>query len=208
MNPNHDAYGQEIWHYYIQKKGTEIVERDDGFIDISGGPENYFAEYADWSECQKKAMNYVKGKVLDIGCGAGRHSLYLQNQGFQVTGIDESPLAIEVCKQRGIKNLLNMSISKIHRFKPNSFDCILMLGNNFGLFGNLKRAQKLLKTMYRITTPEAYIVAESNDPYQTENPDHLEYHKFNQNRGRMPGQLRIRVRIRKYIGKWFGDVCF
>lgn len=203
MNSNQDAYGQEIWHFYTQNKGSEIVERDDGYIESSGGIANYFADYADWSECQRKAMDYVKGKVLDIGCGAGRHALYLQNQGFEVTGIDESPLAIEVCKQRGLQNLLNIPIAEIYKFNSSSFGTILMLGNNFGLFGNFKRAQRLLKTMYRITTPNAYIIAESNDPYQTNSLEHLSYHQYNKNRGRMPGQLRIRIRFRKYVGKWF-----
>lgn len=203
MNLNQDAYGQEIWNYFKNKNGYEIVERDDGYIDISSGPEAYFSDYADWSEHQRKAMNLVKGNVLDIGCGAGRHSLYLQKQGFNITAIDQSPLTTKVCKQRGLNNSLNMSVSEIRKFKSNSFDTILMLENNFGLFGSYKRAKTLLKTMHRITTPQAYIITESNDPYQTDNPDHIEYQSLNKNRGRMAGQLRIRIRFRKNIGKWF-----
>jgi ubiquinone/menaquinone biosynthesis C-methylase UbiE len=203
MKLNQDAYGQEIWNYFTEKKGYEIVERNDGYMDISSGPESYFSEFNEWPEHQRNAMNYAKGNVLDIGCGAGRHSLYLQKQGFNITGIDQSPLAIKVCKQRGIKNLLNISISEIRTFNSNSFDTILMLGNNFGLFGSFKRAKILLKTMNRITSPQAYIIAESNDPYQTDISEHLDYQKMNLNRGRMAGQLRIRIRFRKYVGKWF-----
>jgi cyclopropane fatty-acyl-phospholipid synthase-like methyltransferase len=203
MKMNQDAYGQEIWNYFTEKEGYEIVERNDGYIDISSGPESYFSEFNAWPEHQKRAMDFVKGNVLDIGCGAGRHSLYLQKQGFNITGIDQSPLAIKVCKQRGIKNLLNISISEIRNFNSNSFDTILMLGNNFGLFGSFKRAKILLKTMNRITNPKAYIIAESIDPHQTIISEHLEYQKLNLNRGRMAGQLRIRIRFRKYVGKWF-----
>ncbi|UCE04577.1 MAG: class I SAM-dependent methyltransferase, partial [bacterium] len=68
----------------------------------------------------KKVLSFVKKNVLDIGCGAGRHSLYLQEQGFNITGIDQSPLAIEVCIQRGVENALNMSISEIHKFNSKS----------------------------------------------------------------------------------------
>lgn len=203
MNPKQDAYGQIIWNYYQKNEGYEIVERDDGHIDVSNNPEVYFSEYNDWSEHQKKAMSFVKKNVLDIGCGAGRHSLYLQEQGFNITAIDQSPLAIEICIHRGIENALNMSISEIHKFKSKSFDTILMLGNNFGLFGNLKRAKIMLKTMDRITSPQAYIIAESNDIYKTDNPVHLEYHQLNRDRCRMAGQLRIRIRYKNYKGKWF-----
>ena len=63
----------------------------------------YFSEYENWHTIEKKAMVFVKGKVLDIGCGVGRHSLYLQKKGFDVLGIDNSPLAIKVSKLRGVK---------------------------------------------------------------------------------------------------------
>jgi len=83
-------------------------------------------------------MEFVKGRVLDIGCGAGRHSLYLQKKGFDVLGIDSSPLAIKVCKLRGLEKAKVMAIEDIN-FKPDSFDRIIMMGNNFGLFGSFNR---------------------------------------------------------------------
>jgi hypothetical protein len=78
-----------------------------------------------------------------------------------------------------------------------------MMGNNFGLFGSFKKAQKLLKKFHKMTSDNALIIATTRDPYKTDNPDHLEYHKRNKERGRMGGQLKIRVRFRKYVGKWF-----
>lgn len=77
-----------------------------------------------------------------------------------------------------------------------------MFGNNFGLFGSFKKAKTLLKKLHKITSPSALILAESNDIYKTDDPVHLSYHKFNEKRGRMPGQLRIRIRFKKYIGDW------
>jgi 2-polyprenyl-3-methyl-5-hydroxy-6-metoxy-1,4-benzoquinol methylase len=52
---------------------------------------------------EKKAIDYAKGRVLDVGCGAGRHILYLQKKGLKVLGIDQSPLAVNMCKLRGAK---------------------------------------------------------------------------------------------------------
>ncbi|KPV63337.1 MAG: tellurite resistance protein TehB [Candidatus Bathyarchaeota archaeon BA1] len=147
-------------------------------------------------------MEFVKGRVLDVGCGVGRHSLYLQKKGFDVLGIDNSPLAIKVCKLRGLNKAEVVSIEDVN-FKPNSFDTIIMMGNNFGLFGSFKKARMLLKRFHKMTSENALIIAETRDPYKTDNPAHLEYHEFNKKRGRMSGQLRIRVRFEKYATKWF-----
>ncbi len=202
MKLEEDAYGQEGWAYYNDKDSFEIVERDDGYFSVSSGCKIYFSGYQDWPLHERKAMEFVKGRVLDIGFGAGRHSLYLQERGFDVLGIDNSPLAIKVCKLRGLRKAEVMSIEEVN-FKPNSFETILMMGNNFGLFGSFKKARRLLKRFHKITSQDAIIIAETRDPYKTDNPAHLEYHKFNRNRGRMGGQLRIRIRFEKYVTKWF-----
>ncbi|MFB0502311.1 MAG: class I SAM-dependent methyltransferase [Candidatus Bathyarchaeia archaeon] len=147
-------------------------------------------------------MELAKGRVLDVGCGAGRHSLYLQETGLDVLGIDISPLAIKICMLRGLRKAEVMSIEEVD-FKPNSFDTIIMMGSNFGLFGSFKKARELLQAFHRMTSPNALIVAESRDPYATDNPANLEYHRSNRERGRMGGQVRIRVRFRKYATPWF-----
>ena len=196
LKPEEDAFGQEIWAYYKGERASEIVERDDGYFDVSSGPKMYFSEYDDWHSVDRKAMEFVKGRVLDIGCGAGRHSLYLQKKGFDVLGIDSSPLAIEVCKLRGLEKAKVVAIEDIN-FKPDSFDTIIMMGNNFGLFGSFKKAKMLLKKFHKMTSINGLIIASTRDTYKTSNPDHLEYHRINEQKGRMAGQLRIRIRFRK-----------
>lgn len=203
MDINKDAYGQEVWAFFQGKKSYEIVERDDGYIDFSGGAPAYFAEFKDWPKIQKQAIRFAKGKVLDVGAGAGRVSLYLQKKKLDVVAIDNSPLAIKVCKKRGVKRAKVLPIEKTGTFKLNTFDTIIMFGNNFGLFGSFKKAKLLLKKFHKITSPSALIITENVDPYKTEDPVHLSYHKFNKKRGRMPGQLRIRIRFRNYVGNWF-----
>ena len=203
MTPKKDAYGQEVLAFMNGKKALEIVKRDDGFVDFSGGAKEYFKEFNDWPEIQKKAIKLAKGKILDIGAGAGRISLYLQGKGFEVTAIDSSPLAIEVCRKRGVKNAKILPIECIEKLMPNKFDTLIMVGNNFGLFGSFKKAKSLLRKISKITSPNALIIAESNNPYSTKDLAHLSYHKLNLKRGRMSGQLRIRIRFRKYIGEWF-----
>ena len=96
-----------------------------------------------------------------------------------------------------------MGIEKVGEFKPDSFDTVIMMGNNFGLFGSYRLAQTLLKKLHRVTSPDALIIAMTRDPYATKDPMHLKYHKLNRKRGRMPGQLRIRVRHKDVVGNWF-----
>ena len=201
MKENEDAYGQELFNFYINNEGAEIVERDDGFIEGTTNLSLYFAPYEQWPTHQQEAMQFAHGRVLDIGAGAGRHSLHLQNQGLEVTAVDNSPKAVELCRLRGVNDARLLPITKISRhIEP--FDTIIMMGNNFGLFGNAQRAKRLLRRFHNLTFEGGTLIAETNDPYQTEDPDHLEYHEFNRQRGRMPGQLRLRVRYRKYKTPW------
>lgn len=199
-----DAFGNHIMDCFNGKEEVfEIIERDDGLIDAAPVKERYFCDYKNWSQIEKKAIKYVRGRVLDIGCGAGRHSLYLQKRGFDVTGIDISPLAAKVCRLRGLKKVKVLSVDRIDKFAQKSFDSIIMFGNNFGLFQSPKKMTDLLKKFDRITTNKALIIAETTDPYKTKNPNHISYHKWNRRRGRIAGQLRIRIRYKKLTGPWF-----
>jgi SAM-dependent methyltransferase len=202
LTDRQDAYGHALYDHLLEKGGFEIVERDDGMFNLSAGPALYFRAYEDWPVSEQKAMEYVEGKVLDIGCGAGRHALYLQGLGHAVTGIDNSPLAIKVCQERGLQRALVLPATQVSSI-IGIFDTIIMMGNNFGLVSNPKRARWLLRKFHRMTSESGQIIAQTRDPYQTDDPDHLAYHESNRKRGRMAGQLRIRIRYKKYVSTWF-----
>ncbi len=202
LSAHQDAYGQAMLDHLEGKTGFEIVERDDKWIGMSLGPPAYFTEYEAWPKIQQEAIEYAGNKVLDIGCGAGRHSLFLQNQGKTVLGIDISPKAIEVCKRRGLKRAEIVSITSLNP-KFGIYGTILMLGNNFGLMANRKRARWLLKRFHKFTPPDGLIIAESRNPFATNDPDHLSYHKKNTSAGKMAGQIRIRVRYKLLVTPWF-----
>ncbi len=203
IRPEQDAYGQEVYDFFHGQDVTEIIEREDGYIEVSGGPPAYFALYGEWPSIEQEAIQLAHGRCLDIGCGPGRVCLYLQERGQGVVGIDNSPLAVKVARLRGVEEARVMSITQISRNKLGAFDSIILFGNNFGLFGSAKRAQWLLRRFHKMTPAGGRILAVSLDIYQTDNPDHLAYQQRNRERGRMAGQIRLRVLYKKLKGPWF-----
>lgn len=151
MRAEQDAYGQEVYDFYRGEQVVEIVERDDGYIGVSGGPAAYFAPFAEWPSMQQEAIQLAQGRVLDVGCGPGRVGLYLQEKGHEVVGIDNSPPAIKTAVLRGVKDARVLSITQASRKALGVFDTIVMFGNNFGLFGSFQRAQWLLRRFYGMT---------------------------------------------------------
>jgi SAM-dependent methyltransferase len=202
LTDRQDAYGHALYDYH-QGGGTyEIVERDDGYVDCSGGPAYYLSEFDKWPAHQRIALGFARGRVLDVGCGAGRVALHLQEQGHEVMGIDISPLAVRVCRERGVEDSRVLSITQVSR-ALGAFDTIIMYGNNFGLFGSFRRARWLLRRFRGMTSDGARIIAESRDPYATDALWHVAYHRANRRKGRMGGQLRIRVRHKLHCTPWF-----
>jgi SAM-dependent methyltransferase len=192
LSPKEDACGSLIDAYYRGLPSCEIVERDDKWLDVSSGAPAYFAPFEQWPACERQAMRHVRGRVLDVGCGAGRVALELQSRGHEVVGIDLSPLAVKTSRLRGVRDARVCSITQVNG-RLGAFDTIVMFGNNFGLFGDPRRAQRLLKRFHRLTSANACILAESRNPYHTTNPNHRRYLQLNRRRGRFPGQLRLRI---------------
>jgi SAM-dependent methyltransferase len=181
----------------------EIVERDDGFISASiFGPHAYLAPFRRWPAHHRQGMRYVRGRVLDLGAGGGRVALRLQERGHDVVAVDVSPGAIEVCRRRGVRDARVVSIEDVDE-SLGSFDTIVMYGNNFGLFASRAKAKRLLRRFARLTSERGRIVAETRDVSRGDDPAHVRYRKRNVARGRLPGQIRIRVRYRDLATPWF-----
>jgi SAM-dependent methyltransferase len=197
-----DAFGRMLLDHLEGRKANEVIERSDGYVDVSGGPKAYFDEFRRWLPPERQAMRYVRGRVLDVGVGAGRVALHLQSRGHEVVGIDNSPLTVEVARRRGVEDVRLLAFRDIGP-KLGVFDTVVMMCNNFGLFGSAAGARRMLRRLARITSDDARIVAGSRNPYGTDNPDHLGYHEQNRRQGRMSGQLRVRTRHGLFAGRWF-----
>ena len=201
MTETYDTFGQFLVSCHDMVDTLEIIEREDGYIRTGDGT-RYFTPYDEWPAHQKTAIGLVEGKVLDVGCGAGSHAIYCQDRGHSVVGIDISAPVIQVARQRGLHVGKVMSVKDIEP-TLGTFDTIMMMGNNFGIFGDCRSAKMLLNRFYEMTSPTARIIAETKDPHQTTVKCHKDYHKRNSERGRMSGQVRMRIRYRDLNTPWF-----
>lgn len=119
-----------------------------------------FRSYRKMPKVERKAMDMAEGRILDVGCCAGAHSVYLQKNGFEVTSIDISEGAIEVCKLRGLKDARNIDLLKL---KSGKFDTILLLMNGTGIFRSLKEMPKYLLHLKTLLNPGGQILVDSTD---------------------------------------------
>jgi SAM-dependent methyltransferase len=155
-----DLFGQAILDFQTHNAPEDLVtetnisEADDMSVAY------LFRNYNDMPKLEKKALQLAKGKILDVGCGAGSHSLYLEEKGFDVTAIDISPNAIKACQLRGVKKARVQSVLEVENEK---FDTILLLMNGTGIFGSLAETSKYLQKLQSLLNPNGQILMDSSD---------------------------------------------
>ena len=200
-----DAFGQALIAELASGSGTDhhLVERSDGYINELLHSA-YFTEEPDWPAVDQACLDRAHGKILDVGAGAGRATLAAQERGFEVTALDVSAGAIEVCRRRGCRDTFEGTLEDlVESGVEDSFDTFLMLGNNIGILGGPARAATIFGTISRLGTDDARIVGTIGHIYKTDQPQHFRYHDLNRSLGRMAGELRLRVRYGDLASEWF-----
>jgi SAM-dependent methyltransferase len=205
LAPEEDAFGHLLADLLDGKRVFEVVERDDGCV-FTGDPSYYLAPFRRWWPQERRAMRFVRGRVLDLGCGAGRVALHLQERGHEVVAIDVSPLAVDVARRRGLRDARTGTFETALR-PAERFDTFLLLGNNLGLLGGERQARTILRKLRQIGSAGARILAGSYDPYDDASDLARAYHERNRARGKLGGVERLRVRYRQYATPWY-DVLF
>lgn len=155
-----DLFGKAIFDYQTNNSPEDLVTE----TSISEADEMdvayLFRSYAEMPKLEQKAMQICQGKILDVGCGAGSHALYLQDNGFDISAIDISEKAIETCKLRGLKK---SKVQNILNLKDEKFDTILLLMNGTGIFETLKQTSKYLQKLKSLLNNGGQIVLDSSD---------------------------------------------
>ena len=156
-----DLMGRAIWDYFYQEN-PEDLQTETSISELDDLPVSYlFRNYKEMNALEKKALDLSFGKVLDVGAGAGSHSLYLQNKrNLEVTALDISPKSIEICKARGVKNAVCEDFLK---FSNDKFDTILLLMNGTGIFQSLKNVDQYLQKLKNLISENGQILLDSTD---------------------------------------------
>ncbi|UJH66633.1 bifunctional 2-polyprenyl-6-hydroxyphenol methylase/3-demethylubiquinol 3-O-methyltransferase UbiG [Allomuricauda sp. SCSIO 65647] len=119
-----------------------------------------FRNYSEMPKLEQKALHLCQGKILDIGCGAGSHSLYLQGQGHEVTCIDSSKGAVDTC---GLRGLTKVIYGDILTYSGTTFDTLLLLMNGIGIVGRLEKLTFYLDHFKKLLKPGGQILMDSSD---------------------------------------------
>jgi SAM-dependent methyltransferase len=160
-----DLFGRAILDYVTNNSPEDLITETSISEEDEMNIAYLFRSHDEMPLIEQKAMQLSKGLVLDVGCGAGSHSLYLQNEcKLNVQSIDISNKAIEACKLRGlhnasVQNILDLNINK----NETLYDTILLLMNGTGIFGTINEIPKYLKQLKKLLSPNGQILIDSSD---------------------------------------------
>ena len=150
---------------------TSISDQDEMLVDY------LFRSYSQMPMIEQKVLKLCFGKILDVGCGAGSHSLYLQNEkNLEVFAIDISENAIKTCKLRGLKNAFVKNILDLENQK---FETILLLMNGTGIFGTIDNTALYLEKLKSLLNTNGQILIDSSDLKYMYDEDDFDYLKNN-----------------------------
>lgn len=170
ISPSRDPMGSAISDYYKNGRAAHLRVLSSMFEEDEMPIAHLFRSEQEMPQLEKRALTLVRGRVLDVGAGAGCHALALQENGFEVKAIDVSPLSCDVMKARGIEDVecVNLFDTQLQ----SKFDTILLLMNGTGIAGKLSRLPLLLNRLKELMAEGTQILIDSSDlKYIYENED-------------------------------------
>ena len=151
--------GQAILDYWKTGQAEKIRVFSPMFEEDEMPVEILFRKYEDMPAIERHAMDISRGKILDVGAGAGCHALVLQQRGMDVTAIDISPLSVEAMKGRGVQKVLEQDFYTLE----GQFDTILLLMNGVGIVGTMERFPLLFRQLESLLAPGGQVLCDSSD---------------------------------------------
>ncbi len=155
-----DIFG-EAFRDFMAGRPEEVIMVNTSLSDAEPLPVRYFFRgYKEMPPWERLVLEKCRGKILDVGAGAGSHALALQEMGHTVVAIDVSPGATEVMQARGVKQAF---CADFWQFDQRGFDTILFLMNGIGIAGSLDNLPLLLSHATNLLSPKGTLYVESTD---------------------------------------------
>lgn len=156
-----DLFGKAILDYQTNNSPEDLITETTISEEDEMSVAYLFRNFEAMPSIEQKALQLAKGKTLDVGAGAGSHSLYLQNQKkLDTTAIDISANAIKTCQLRGVKKAL---VENVLTLENEKYDSILLLMNGTGIFGSLKNTPRFLQKLKSLLNHGGQILIDSSD---------------------------------------------
>ncbi len=165
-----DILGQAIYDFHKQEKRSKLWIFDEFEQKTEMDTSIYFRKFEQMPKIEQKALELCKGKTLDIGAGAGSHSLYLQQKGLDVVALDISELCIKTVQERGVKKTVLIDFFDLHT--DEKFDTLLLLMNGIGICEDIFGFPIFLDRAKKLLNPDGQIIFDSSDiAYMYEDDD-------------------------------------
>lgn len=159
MRSDQDPMGQAIADYHATGKASRLRVFSPMFDEDEIPVATLFRTRDEMPAIEQEALNVASGNILDVGAGAGCHTLALQAMEKRVTAIDISPLAVETMRQRGVKDVHEQDFFSL----DGQFDTILMLMNGIGIVGTISRLPAFFMQVDHLLAPGGQLLCDSSD---------------------------------------------
>lgn len=160
MPATKDIFGLAVESYFLKQDQTPIIVHNEDFYDDEIPVKYLFRKYEEMPELEQMALDLCQGKVLDVGCCAGSHSLELKARGHRVVPIDISKKCIQTCHKRGLKEAKQINFFEL---KNDKFDTILLLMNGIGIAQSIKNLPDFLKKLKSLMHQNSQVLLDSSD---------------------------------------------
>lgn len=155
-----DIQGRALLDYFLGKEEVHLKLYTSYGVEEEMPVDVFFREREDFSKLERLALRSCRGKVLDVGAGAGSFALELQQEGLPVKALELSPLSCHIMRQRGVREVVE---ADFWQFKQEKFDALLLMMNGLGLAGTLSNLTALLRHLKELLLPGGQIICDSSD---------------------------------------------
>ena len=188
-----DVLGEAIDDYYNNKQKGKLWihnkygKKEEMPVDI------YFRDEDEMPELEMFALLNCRGRVLDIGAGAGSHALALQAKGLDVTALEISPKAVAVMEQRGVAKSM---FKDVWQLETGGFDTLLLLMNGIGITATIQGLAEFLQHARKLINTGGQIIFDSSNVaylYNGKLPNDDKYY----------GEIMYQYEYKKQKTEWF-----